>query len=444
MALLQTYLFQLYPVFAYLMPMLVIWCTYVVIKRRKTQQALQIKQEAIQAGLTEPASLHPIIDPYLCLGCGACTKACPEGNVLGLIHGKAQLIQPSNCIGHGACKAACPTKAITLVFGTATRGLDIPSLKPNFETNVPGIFIAGELGGMGLIRNAIEQGSQAANEITKVVRQIKVAPSDMLDLVVVGAGPAGIAASLGAKQNNLNFVTIEQDSLGGTVSHFPRNKIVMTAPVNLPLVGKVKFRETSKEALLAFWQKIIEKTALKISFNERLEDIETLKVGFKLTTSKGQYFAKTILLGLGRRGTPRTLNVEGEALPKVVYRLIDPEQYAGQKVLVVGGGDSALEAATSIAEQTASQVILAYRSDSFSRAKIKNRQKVEQAECAGQLRVMLQSSVTSISAGEVIIEQNGQQSCFANDAIIVCAGGIMPTPFLQKIGISIETKHGSE
>jgi thioredoxin reductase (NADPH) len=435
---------QDYPILAYLLPMLVIWCVFILIKQRKNHQALQLQQQASLAGLTEPASLHPIIDPYLCLGCGACVNACPEGNVLGLIHGKAQLIQPSNCIGHGACKASCPTNAITLVFGTETRGVDIPTLKPNFESNVAGIFIAGELGGMGLIRNAVEQGAQAANEISKFVRQVKSAPQDMLDVVVVGAGPAGIAASLGAKQNNLNFVTIEQDSLGGTVSHFPRNKIVMTAPVNLPIVGKVKFRETTKEALLEFWQNVIEKTALKINFNERLENIEALKVGFKLTTTKGQYFAKTVLLGLGRRGTPRTLDVEGETLPKVVYRLIDPEQYAGQNVLVVGGGDSALEAATSIAEQAGSHVILSYRSDSFNRAKIKNRQKVEQAERLGQLTVMLQSSVKNISLSEVIIEQNGQQSSYVNDAVIVCAGGIMPTPFLQKLGISIETKHGSE
>jgi thioredoxin reductase (NADPH) len=435
---------QDYPIFAYLMPMLFIWCIFIVIKRRKNNQALQLQQQATESGLTEPASLHPIIDPNLCLGCGACTRACPEGNVLGLINGKAQLIQPSNCIGHGACKASCPTNAITLVFGNETRGVDIPTLSPNFETNVAGIFIAGELGGMGLIRNAVEQGSQAASEVTKLVRQLKGAPEDMLDVVVVGAGPAGIAASLSAKQDNLNFVTIEQDSLGGTVSHFPRNKIVMTAPVNLPLVGKVKFRETSKEALLEFWQNIIEKTALKINFDERLEDIETLKVGFKLTTNKGQYFTKTVLLGLGRRGTPRTLNVEGEALPKVVYRLIDPGQYTGQKVLVVGGGDSALEAATSIAEQAGSHVILSYRSDSFNRAKSENRQKVEQAERQGQLTVMLRSSVKKISPDDVVIEQDGKQACFANDAVIVCAGGILPTPFLQKIGISIETKHGSE
>lgn len=427
------------PAVIYILPMLLIWLMYWFVKKIQHHSSEQKQNTAIQMGLTEPASLHPVINPNLCLGCGACTSACPEGDILGLIHGKAQLVKPSNCIGHGACKTACPFDAITLVFGTEQRGVDIPVLTPNFETNMEGIYIAGELGGMGLIRNAIEQGKQAADEIKKSIPNKHPAP---LDLVIVGAGPAGIAASLSAKASNLNFITIDQDSLGGTVSHFPRNKIVMTAPVELPLVGKVKFKETTKEALLEFWQRIISDTKLIINFGERLDGVKKDHSGFHITTSKAVYSAHSLLLCLGRRGTPRKLGVEGEEHSKVVYRLIDPAQYRNMHVLVVGGGDSALEAAISIAEEPGTTVTLSYRSDSFSRAKPKNREKVD-AMPKQKLTTALNSNVRAITEKFVAIEQGGELQNIENDAVIVCAGGVLPTPFLQEIGISIETKHGT-
>ena len=139
----------------------VIWAAYIGLRSRAEARGRAKKAASAEAGLQEPASLHPKIDPSKCVGCGACVHACPEGDILGLINGKAELLEPSHCIGHGACKSACPGDAITLVFGTEKRGVDIPDVGPDFQTNVPGIFIAGELGGMGLIRNAIEQGRQA-------------------------------------------------------------------------------------------------------------------------------------------------------------------------------------------------------------------------------------------------------------------------------------------
>ncbi len=156
----------------------------------------RVLEESIASGMTEPASLHPLIDPARCLGCASCISACPENSVLGLLNGKAQLVNPSHCIGHGACKTACPFDAIELVFGTEKRGLDIPEVNPDYQTNVPGIYIAGELGGMGLIRNAVTQGVQAVTSISKLSG---IGKSHPLDLVIVGAGPAGIAASLAAK-----------------------------------------------------------------------------------------------------------------------------------------------------------------------------------------------------------------------------------------------------
>ena len=389
--------------------------------------------------MTEPASLHPVIDPAKCLGCGACVSACPEGKILGLIKGKAQLIHPTKCIGHGACKVACPFDAITLVFGTEKRGIDIPNVAENFETNIPGLFIAGELGGMGLIRNAIEQGRQAMESIRKLKG---IGKGKQLDVIIVGAGPAGFSASLSAKQHGLRAITLEQDSLGGTVFNFPRGKIVMTAPVNLPIIGKVKIRETTKEALLKMWLAIEKKTQLKINYKEKMDDIKPTAEGFEVVTNKETYKTRAILLTIGRRGTPRKLGVPGEEQAKVVYRLIDAEQYQNQHVLIVGGGDSALEAALSIADEAGTQVTISYRSESFSRAKQKNQDKIEQAIKNGNLKLILPSTVKMIENDTVTLNVGDNEETIKNDGVIVCAGGILPTPFLKQIGIEVETKHG--
>ena len=418
----------------------VIGALYIALRKRAEARSRATKAAAEEAGLLEPASLHPKIDPVKCLGCGACTRVCPEGDILGTINGKAELVEPSHCIGHGACRTSCPCDAITLVFGTEKRGIDIPHVNPDFQTNVPGIFIAGELGGMGLIRNAIEQGRQAVDSIRKFDRH---GSANAYDVIIVGAGPAGFSASLAAMQHKLRYLTIEQDSFGGTVAHFPRGKLVMTAPATLPLIGKVRFKEISKEKLLKFWENSASKTGLKVNYGEQVESIARFDNEFEVRTTRASYKTSSVLLAIGRRGTPRKLEVEGEDQAKVVYRFIDPEQYRRQHVLVVGGGDSALEAATSIAEQPGTTVTLSHRSEAFSRAKVKNRERVETAQKSGRLKVLLQSKVKRIGRHDVEIEHKGARMKIKNDAIIVCAGGILPTAFLKSVGIEVETKYGT-
>lgn len=417
-----------------------VFSCYFFVKYLRQLKSTLVQRASESDGLMEPPSLHPVIDPIRCIGCGACIAACPESHVLGRIGGKATLVAPSHCIGHGACKEACPVDAIMLVFGTETRGVDIPRVNPDFQSDVPGIFIAGELGGMGLIRNAIEQGRQAVETIRRVEG---LGRKDRLDLVIVGAGPAGLAASLTAMMRKLRFVTLEQETLGGTVAHYPRGKLVMTAPAKLPLVGQMKFTETSKEQLLEFWFEACRKTGLKPRYQERVESVERCADGFEVRTSSDTYRCRTVLLAIGRRGTPRKLGVPGEELPKVVYRVIDPGQYRGQRVLVVGGGDSALEAAASIADEPDTTVTLSYRSEAFVRAKEKNRKKIEEAEAAGRLRVLLSSNVKKIDKSSVCIEQGGTLHKLDNDAVIVSAGGVLPTAFLKQIGITVETKYGT-
>lgn len=426
-----------------LIPIFSVVAVYALWQHRRQHISEITRQQAIESGLSEPASLHPIIDRDKCIGCQSCIFGCPQQlghRVLGIYHNKAELLEPANCIGHGICKKVCPVDAITLVFGTEKRGVDIPQVGDNFETNVPGIYIAGELGGMGLIRNAIEQGKSAMQAIAA---SLSGGSSNAHQVIIVGAGPAGIAATLKAKELNLSYVTVDQDSLGGTVFKYPRGKIVMTQPVDLPLAGKMQFKETSKEKLLQFWQEIEGRTGIRIQYREMVAEIKANGSGFEVTTSNSKYTADRILLAIGRRGTPRKLGVPGEDHSKVVYQLIDPDQYAGRKVLVVGGGDSALEAALAVADAEGTEVSLSYRSDSFSRAKAKNRDLVDKYAAAGRIRLLLSSNVTRITPKEVILEHQGKAVSLENDAIIINAGGILPTGFLQKMGIGVDTKYGS-
>lgn len=409
-------------------------------RQRRESAYVQIRDEVQAAGLTEPPSLHPVIDVNRCIGSGACADACPE-EALGVVNGKAVLINPAVCIGHGACMTACAFDAIKLVFGTEKRGMDIPDVSSQFETNVPGLFIAGELGGMGLIRKAVEQGRQAVENL----KSRRSRSENELDLVIVGAGPAGLSAGLSAKQHGLRFRLIEQEaSLGGAVYHYPRHKIAMTAPMHLALVGTLKFSEVSKEKLLDLWQGIVQKTGLTIHFRETMESVTSEDGGFWVTTNQGRYRARSVLLAIGRRGTPRKLDVEGEAQPKVVYALADPAQYQGQSVLVVGGGDSAVEAAVALAQEPGTQVQLSYRGTAFNRIKPKNRKALEAAVAAQQLELLLSSSVERIEAQQVVLRQEDQRLIRPNDAVVVCAGGVLPIPLLQKMGIAFETKYGTD
>ncbi len=423
----------------YLVPFALALGWYGWSRNHTSRRAKDIRAEAEEAGLTEPVSLHPEINLSLCCGSAACVAACPEKDVIGIVDGKAQLIDPTACIGHGACAAACPTHAISLVFGTETRGVELPVVSPSFETNVPGLFIAGELGGMGLIRNAIEQGKQAVDSIARLP---DLGSTGQIDVLIVGAGPAGFAASLAAKAKGLRYRTIDQESLGGTVAHFPRGKLVMTRPATLPIIGKVRFAQISKEALLEFWSEARARAGIEIHYDERLESLQRRDRGFDAVTTAGVFRARSVLLAIGRRGTPQRLNVPGEELSKVVYRLIDPEQFNNRRVLVIGGGDSALEAAATLAEETNAVVDLSYRGPVFQRAKRKNRSRVQAATDAGRLRVHLELSPTVILPDRVQLSGRSGPVMLGNDNVIICAGGILPSAFLKSLGIHTITKHG--
>ena len=415
---------------------------YFYVRKQKINSAIVENKIKIakQEGMYEPVSLHPVVDVNSCIQTGACISACPEKDILGILNGKATTINASHCIGHGACFHACPTQAITLCIGTEKRGVDLPHVDQSFETNVPGIYIAGEMGGMGLIKNAVEQGRQVVDNLVKKLDK-KIAAD--YDLIIVGAGPAGISASLQAKKLRLSALTLEQDSLGGTVFTFPRSKIVMTSPMDIPLYGKVKLRETTKMELLDLWNEVLGKNEIIIKEMAKVESIVFEANRFVVeTTNKEKFTCRKVLLSIGRRGTPRKLNIPGEVSTKVAYRLLEPELIENKKIIAVGGGDSAIETALLLTDQN--QVTLSYRGESFGRIKPGNNVKIKEAMSSNQIDVRFNTNLISIEEKMVFISDtiSGKVEPLENDLVYIFAGGELPTQFLEKVGIKITRKFG--
>ena len=404
--------------------------------RKREAEAKERYERAKVSGLQAAVSMHPHINALACIGCGGCVDACPEGDVLAVIDGKATLVNGAKCVGHGLCADACPVGGITLMMAAPGRSADLPVLNAHLETSVRNMFIVGELGGLGLIKNAMSQGRQAVEYIAS-----RPFPRNgKLDLAIVGAGPAGIAAALAAKQHSLRYVLLEQGEVGGTILQYPRRKIVMTAPVEIPLWGKLKLTETSKEHLLEVWRDIIKKTQLTINEHEKAVDIRAQAGSFALSTTRSEFEAQHVVLALGRRGTPRKLGVPGEDQGKVMYRLIDAETYQGYHVLVVGGGDSAVEAAMGLALHGTNTVTLSYRQAQFTRLKDRNSKHLEEYSRSKKISVIFNSVVTQILEHEVILDTPGGRREIRNDYVFVFAGGEMPFEFLKKIGIRFHTQ----
>jgi thioredoxin reductase (NADPH) len=402
--------------------------------RRQEHLARKNFESAKIAGLQPAVSMHPHINAMECIGCGGCVEACPERDVLGVIDGKAVLVNGAKCVGHGLCAEACPVGAMVMMMAAPGRSADLPVLDEHYETSVRNLFIVGELGGMGLIKNAITQGKKVVEFIASRPRSSDGA----YDVVVVGAGPAGLAAGLSAKAHRLKFVLLEQGDAGGTILQYPRRKIVMTSPVELPLWGKLKLTETSKESLLELWQQVLAKTQLTVNTNEKALDIRNAGGHFVVTTPLREYAAQNVVLALGRRGTPRKLGVPGEELGKVTYRLIDAETYKDCDVLVVGGGDSAVEAAVGLALHGTNRVTLSYRKLEFTRLKDRNAKRLEEFRKRNAVNVVLNSQVKEIGAKEVRIETTEGVSVVPNDYVFIFAGGEMPFEFLKKTGIKFQ------
>jgi thioredoxin reductase (NADPH) len=393
------------------------------------------------------ASLHPVIDPAKCMGSGACVRACPEKIVVALVGGYAKLVNPMGCIGHGACEAACPVGAISLVYGDKTRGLELPRVDSFFQTNRRGVYVIGELGGMGLIRNAVSQGRQAAEHVIAGAGKepvLRRGHGDALDALVVGAGPAGMSSTLRLMEAGLRVQLIDREGFGGTILHYPRAKVVMTGAVELPIYGTVKKRTMSKEALVALWQDILAKTQPPFVSGEL---VERLTLGdddiWSVHSTSGVRRAANVLLALGVRGSPQKLGAAGEELPKVAYRLLEPGEFEGKHVLIVGGGNSAVESAIALADYgKCASVAISYRRAHFARCRAENRTRIEAAIAQGKVEALMSTEVQRITESDVTLTTPAEPRTIPNDAVIIQIGGTPPSKLLRSFGVEIVTKYG--
>lgn len=393
-------------------------------------------------GLDVPVSLSPVIDPDICIGSLACVRACPEGDVLGLVRDRGAVIKASRCIGHGYCAQECPVNAISLVFGSAKRGIDLPVLEKGFETSRPGLYIAGELGGMGLILNAVRQGAQAAAAVVEDLGQVQCRTKEV-HVVVVGAGPAGIAAAVSLHRAGLDYRVLEQETVGGAVANYPRHKVVLTRPVEIPGYGIFGQEVKTKEDLVAAFADVVQTVGLNILERVRVEDVHGEDGKFVVLTSGGKVRCRKVILAIGRRGSPARLDVPGDNLPHVAYRLIEARQYQGKRVVVVGGGDTAVESALMLADTPGTKVLLVYRGQTLNRCRQENRERLELHAADSSLRLALGCTVVSIGEQAVVVLKQGKKLKIPADYVIVNVGGSLPTGFLKKLGVGVERHFGS-
>jgi thioredoxin reductase/NAD-dependent dihydropyrimidine dehydrogenase PreA subunit len=383
----------------------------------------------------------PQINTATCLGCYACVDACPF-DVLQIERYIAVVARPADCCGVVLCQQVCPNDSLRITEGEPIETR--PRVDPHLESlDAPGVFLAGDLTGLPLIKNAIGQGAKA---IDRVAATLPRAPrkSDDLDLAIIGAGPAGLSASLRAQELGLRYVTLEQGSVAASIRSFPRNKLVFDQPLQLPVEGDLWLRESTKEELLAQWMRIVRARHLDVRERHHVADVVREGDSFQVSCTKDDgstvtFRAARVLLAIGKRGTPRelTAKVAGVARSKVSYALADARSFEGKRVLIVGLGDSAMEAAIAITRQPGTEVTVSYRGEGFARGRPRNIADIKALVDRRRLRIVFASQVTSVDASTVTLETASKTETIPNDAVVVLIGGVPSWELLARAGVRL-------
>jgi thioredoxin reductase len=452
-----------------------------------------------------PPYPHPVIDPVLCIGCHACVEACPH-DVLAIVNGVSTPIALDQCMEDTGCTVECPTSPKACIVINGTKKIPprkVPARNQRLMTNVPGIYMVGDVSGVPLIKNALNEGAQVIDSIVEDLGKQGASSKAEYDVAIIGIGPAGLSATAIAKQRGLKYIAVEQDKVVSTIQNYPAGKYVFFKPDTVQPKGGVPLDGpgNQKEVILGWWMSSMMQNGLQINEDESCKDIKSQDGFFTVTTEQGKlkekatYTARAVILAIGNRGTPMKMRVTGEELKmrvqpgpvvarhcpkcgqarigkqlfcvrcgqklpvrtpgpmddtKVKYKLSDPDDYVDKKCIVVGAGNSSIEAAVDLAGfkrdgdkitfTRNNDVTLVVRSDFKGDLKLGNKMNIYDCMDAGKVKVLFRTEIKEITEKEVVlmdVRSKEEKARLANDYVFALIGGEKPTKFLEGIGVKI-------
>jgi thioredoxin reductase/ferredoxin len=420
---------------------ILLMAVFTMLSARKRHRAI-----VAPAAVAGPRILVHDINDDRCTGCDACVAVCPT-NVLDLVANKSRVLRFHDCIQCEACMFACPTEALVMFpEGSVPPALKVPEIDENFQTAIPGQYLIGEVAGKPLVKNAANLGRAVVEHMLATgLRAGALGGGDnLVDVAIVGSGPGGLSAALTCIQRGLSYVVLEKEQMiASTIARYPKGKLVMAEPYDAVNLSFLPVFDSGKEQLLPIWREVIDRVGLVIKQGESVETVARGNDGvFDVRSTVAAYRAQRVVLSIGTRGKPRTLQVPGENLPKVYSLLEDPDDWRGRSVLVVGGGDSACEAALALADAGA-KVMISYRGKGFNRAAPKNKQAIEGYASQGRIKAKLGSQVLAFEPDSVTLAlADGSQKRYPNDGTFVLIGADPPVSWLEKMGIRfVERPH---